>query len=533
MQQQLAAHTTVIQVERASASASRQIEYLDEFQLGGGFGQLIIPPPYNVEGLFRYISESNMLKQCIRSYVVNTAGTGWEVVPLNKKVTVDEDERDELEAICDLANSEESLSTVVKKAIAHREAVGFGFIEVIRDISGRPTLLRHASSLHMRLGHKSQTEVLVKFDLPRGARSATVKEFRKFRRFLQLIAGRMRYFKEFGDPRDLNADTGLFEDEQGYQPGNSATEIIHLKRDSNEPYGEPQWINQLPNIIGSREAEEVNMRYFEDNTVPAGMLTVAGGRLTAQSHQNLTNLLAGGIGNKNQSKIVLIEAVGEQDSLDAKGTPIQMKVERLADQRPSDGLFKDYDEANQAKVRSSFRLPSVAVGMANEHNFATANVAMFAAESQVFAPERNETDELLNNTLVRSRAGMRMRTVKLASRTPPITSPEGQIKTMTALNVMGALTPRKAQKLANTLLQIEIEEYPKKGEADYEDWMDKPMALNMSKGAAADEGVDAGNPPPADGSAPATHAGQSVKDPATKALEASGNINTQPKHGTE
>lgn len=510
----LHASVTNIQVKRADSSTSRQIEYVDEFEAHGmGMSQLILPTPYTTSRLFEFIEHSNMLGQCIASWVVNTVGTGWEVVPASKKVTMDEDEQDELQSIIDFANSEESLTTVMKKAVAHKEAVGYGFVEVIRDAKGDLALLRHASSLYMRLGHKHEKEVLVKYDVPRGKRTVTVKEFRKFRRYIQLIAGRMTFFKELGDPRKMNSVTGFYEDEPGFTPDSPATEILHLRCQSNDPYGVPRWIPQLPNIIGSREAEEVNMRYFEDNTIPSGLLTVAGGRLTEESMRNLTNTLAGMTSREAQNKLTVIEAIGEAESLDSNGTPVQLKLERLNDARPTDSLFAGYDEANQAKVRSSFRLPSVAVGMANEHNFATANVAMFAAESQVFAPERTEIDEILNNKLVFPRHGFRLRTVKLAGRTPAITSPEGQIKTMTALNVMGALTPRKAQKLANTMLQIEIEEYPPVGHPDWREWMDQPMPL--STGGAK------------------THAGQAAKDDATKETEASGAITQQPKHGEE
>ncbi len=512
---QVTARGTVINVQRASASTSRQAEYSDEFEIAAGFSNMILPTPFHVARLFEFIDQSNMLKQCIQAWVVNTVGTGWEVVQANKKIEIDEDEQDELQSFIDAANVDESLMTVLKKAVAHKEAVGFGFVEVIRDAKGDVSLLRHASSLHTRLAHKHPHEVLIKYDVKRGKRTVIVKEFKKFRRYLQLIAGRVTWFKEFGDPRNLNSVTGLFEGEPGFTADSPATEILHLRIDSNDPYGTPRWINQLPSIIGSREAEEVNMRYFEDNTVPPMMVTVAGGRLTAQSYQELTRILAGvGLGKERQHQMVLLEAVGEGDSLDGKASSIQLNVERLSDQRPSDGLFKAYDEANQAKVRSSFRLPSVAVGMANEHNFATANVAMFAAESQVFAPERTEIDEVLNNKLVFSRNGMRLRTVKLASRTPAITSPEGLVKTMTALNVMGAMTPRVARMLANTVLQIEMPQYPEPGEEGYADWMDKPLVLTT--GAAKKQ------------------SDQAVKDDSTKQVEADGNVaQAQPEHGQE
>jgi PBSX family phage portal protein len=476
--QAVQAHSTIISVKRADHSTSRQSVYQDEFELATGLNGVLLPPPFSPQSLFDFIDHSNMLKQCIAAWVTNTVSTGWEIGPSSKKMEMDSDEVEELQSFIDFANGDESLSTVLKLAVAHKESVGFGFVEVIRDAKQDISLLRHASSLYMRLAHKHPQEVLVKYDIKRGPRTTVVREFKKFRRFLQVIGGHRTWFKEFGDPRQLNSITGYFEGEQGFTPDSPATEIIHLRIASNDPYGVPRWINQLPNIIGSREAEEVNMRYFEDNTVPPAMLTVAGGRLTKQSYDDLTRLLAGaGLGKERQNQMIVVEAVGESDSLDGKGSSIQLKVERLTDQRPSDGLFKDYDEGNQAKVRSSFRLPSVAVGMANEHNFATANVAMFAAESQVFAPERAEIDELLNNRLVFSRVGLRLRTVKLLSRTPPITSPEGLVKTLTALNVIGAVTPRSAQIVANSMMQIELPLYPEKGEDGYEEWMDKPLVL--------------------------------------------------------
>lgn len=521
----IVANTTTISVNRADHSTSRQIDYQDEFEGLSGIAGLWIAPPMIVERLFHFIEHSNILQQCIAAHVVNTTGTGWEVVQAAKKIDIDEDERDELQSFIDFANSEESLCTVMSKAEAHRQAVGFGFIEVMRDIKGDVALMRHASSLHTRIGHKHEDEVLVKYDIKRGKRLVTVKEFRTFRRYLQVIAGRVTFFKEFGDPRRMNSATGAFEGEAMYTPDSPATEILHIRNQSNDSYGLPLWIGQLPNIIGSREAEEVNMRYFEDNTIPPAMLTVSGGRLTAESHRNLTNLLAGqGMGRDRQHKMVLIEALGDSDSLDGKGTPVSLNVEKLADTRASDGLFTKYDEGNRAKIRSSWRLPAVATGEANEHNFATANVAMFAAESQVFAPARNENDEFLNNRIVYSRLGLRLKTVKLASRTPAITSPEGQIKAMTALNVMGAITPRSAQKLANTMLQIELDVYPEKGKDGWEDWMDRPMAISMRPQPGAAKDVGEGEH---------TQAEQSVKDDATKALEAEGNINTQPKNGEQ
>lgn len=455
-------------------SASNQSSYVDEFEASISTG-LLLPTPYNVATLLNMISQSNMIPQCVESYVVNIVLTGWEVGPASRNSKVDENEQVELQSFIDYANSDESLMSVGACALRDREYLGFGFIEVIRDALGRMSLLRWAPAYRTRLAPRHEEAQLVEYDIPRGRRTVTVKEWRKFRRFAQVVAGNMIWFKEFGDPRKLDSVSGAFEGESTYQPGRDATEILHLKNPSNEAYGVPRWVNQTPSVIGSREAEEVNMRYFQDNTVPAMFLTVSGGRLTAASHKELQRVINGTPGESRQNKITLLEAVGESDSLDSKGTPIQLKVEKLTDVRQSDALFGKYDEAAQAKIRSSFRLSPILVGMANDQTYDNAGTALFAAETQVFAPERTQQDEIYNRKLVNGKAGLGLKTVKLVSRTPAITSPEQLIKSMTALNTMGAVTPRAAQLLANATLQIEIPPYPQPGEAGYEDWMDKPI----------------------------------------------------------
>jgi len=510
------ARSTIIQVQRAESDTSQQLEYIDEFALAYGSGDFILPPPYAIHRLFEVIENSNALRPCIDAYVTNVVRPGWEIAPIRRDAKVNEGEKAETQSFLENANADEDLPTVMAKVIRDRESVGFGFLEVIRDVSKELSLLRHAPAIITRLCPKHKTEVLVEYSIPRGRRVSTVKEYRKFRRFQQRVMGAVVYFKEFGDPRDMNRATGLFPEDPGYEPGNSATEIIHFKLPSNEPYGVPRWINQLPSIIGSRESEEVNMRYFQDNTVPPMMLTVAGGKLTNQSYKELTNMLSkGDVGKNRQNRIMLVEAVGVSDSMDGAGTPVQLKVEKLTDSRQSDALFKEYDQANMAKVRSAWRLGSVLVGMGADANYANSQVAVALAESQVFGPDRSELDEILNKKVFIGANGMKMKSVRIVSRVPAITSPETTIKALTALNVMGAVTPRTAVESANTFLQAELPEYPEKGQDGYEEWMDQPIQVFLKSAAT-------------------THNEQATKDAEAKKLEAGGDISQQqPEHGAE
>ena len=508
---------TVFSVKRADSNVSRQIALSDEFlSLASAAGAVIVlPTPYNVGRLFELVGQSNMIQQCVEAYVTNTVTYGWELESTIRGKEIDPGEAMELQSFIDNANTSQSLTEVMEDIIRDRESCGFGFMETIRDAAGRIALVRHAKALYTRLCAIDPQEILVEQTIMRGRRITTVREYRKFRRFIQIVNGRMVWFKEFGDPRRMDFTNGAFEGQDSFSAKNLATEIIHFKRPSTESYGIPQWVNQLPNIIGSREAEEVNMRYFEENTVPPMLLMIGGGRLTSASYQELTRALnQDGLGKSRQHKIMLLEAVGEGDSLDGKNSSIDLKVEKLSDARQSDGLFKAYDEGNMAKVRSSFRLPPITVGMSQDVNFATASTSAFVAESQVFAPERQRNDAKLNRFLVNGQDGLKLTTVRLVGRTPLISSPEMTVKTLTALNTMGAVTPRSAQTVANKMLQLELKPYPEKGEEGYEKWMDEPILL-ATKGQS-------------------THDAQNQKTDAQKQTEATGIVEqTPPKNGEQ
>lgn len=498
------------------ADISRQVQNDYGASIAGGVAPL--PTPYDISHIVRLYSISNMLKQCIAAKVTNVGLCGFEVVRAHPDIEMDLAEKEELESFIESPNSDQSLMTLHSLVVQDKETFGFGFFEVVRDRSRRVSVLRHAPAMYTRLCPKDEENVLVTYDVARGPRVVNVREYKRFRMYVQIVSGRVVYFKEFGDPRKLNCRTGRFESaDYPVSPEDEATELVHIRYNSEDAYGVPCWSNQIPSILGSREAEEVNLRYFEDNTVPPMILSVAGGRLTNQSWLSLQSALKNqNIGKERQNQIMLVEAVADRESLDEKGGTIQLKVDKLTDSRPSDALFKDYDEANQAKIRSSFRLPPVAVGLSQDVTFATANVSTFVAESQVYAPDRASYDEVYNKTVVTGRQGLGFKTVKLRSKNPSITNPEILLKALTALNVMGGLTPRGAQISAANALRTELPLYPKEGEKGYEPWMDQPIALTLRDLVKN------------------THIEQGVKDTDTKNIEDDGNVSPrQPEHGQE
>jgi PBSX family phage portal protein len=459
------------------ADASRQIEIDDPFSDTGLAGH-IIETPYILPTLIRVFDQSNILRQCVESYAVNIASFGYRIVPVSEDVETAPAEKKLLQSYIDSANTEESLVAVNRKKIKDYEKLGFAFLEVIRNAKKVPTLIRHIKGYAVRLMPRDPKAVPVTRTIQRGGSRKAITEYKRFRRYMQIVNGTQIYFKEFGDPRVMDYRSGRYQ-EKGYTVPIEfqATEILHQGQYAENLYGSPRWVGQLPSILGSREAEEVNYRYFQDNTIPPMILSVAGGRLTKQSFNDLKRLLSeDGIGRDRQHQILLIEAIPETAGLDEGGT-VKLQVDKLSSERPSDGLFKDYDDSNIAKIMSAFRLPPVMLGMSGTVNFATAQVSAYLAETQVFAPERDVHDEFINKRFVNHPDGLGLKTVKLETKGPMVTNPDQIVKALTAVNVMGGVTPRKAVDIVNQTMQLSLVQYPEKGEPGYEEWMDLPMQI--------------------------------------------------------
>lgn len=352
------------------ADTSRQID--PDYTLGALGGTSPLDPPYQLSSLSTIFGQSNMLQQCAESYVTNIAMYGWEIVAASENTPIDRDEELLLQTFIDSPNSDESLRTIHANTVFFYEKFGHSYVEFIRDRKGRVSILRTAPPATIGVCPKSDVDVTVHYDVARGPRIVQVTEIKKFRIYRQQQGGKFVFFKEFGDPRKLDFRTGLFESpDNPVAPEFEATELLHFRQLSEDVYGVPRWLSQLPSILGSRESEEVNLRYFEDNTVPPMILSVAGGRLTGESFRQLKEVLnARSVGKERQNQIMLLEAVAERESLDDKGSTVTLKVDKLTDTRPQDALFTEYDAANQAKIRSAFRLPPVSVGLSQDITFA-------------------------------------------------------------------------------------------------------------------------------------------------------------------
>jgi PBSX family phage portal protein len=443
----------------------------------------VIEPPYDPLGLSTMIENSTHLEQNIAALEINIDGFGHKFV---RRVQLGDQASDGLKAEVRkegifLENLfahfclDYSFVAFRRRVRRDLEATGNAYFELVANKAGRIDQLVHVPSYQMRLTPIDKE--LTPFDQKRLVRiddgSVAVevaKAKKRFRRIVQFSRlgtdGRWKtaydrpvYFKEFGDPRAINAETGDPVTEKEMKEGSVklATPMVHFKLYCpRSPYGLPRWIGNLITLFGDREADGVNYTTFANNMMPSMIIIVSGGALTQGSLDRIKQFSEQQIaGSGNRSKFLLIEAESPFAQEPGETGSPKLELERLTNDQIQDQLFQAYGENNRKKVRESFRLPPIFCGDAKTYNRATAEASRKLADEQIFAPERNEFDHWVNHRLF---PVMEIKYHRFQSLGPNVTDDEDLIKVLLAAEKTGGMTPRIARIIIEDIMGREFPE---------------------------------------------------------------------------
>jgi len=486
-----------------------------------------LQPPYDFEKLYQIFEYSSILRPNIDAYVTNIDSFGHHYVP---GIDLTSDEANQLiedaiqyEQMLDVRNGKKTLDQVQdptpdeisvrrqrlskvarmeyvrlraffnfacpdisfidlrRQTRQDLEVLGNAFWEVIRNPLGEVIHLHYAAPINMRLMPlDSQPTRIAERVKVTDITWATMYRQRFFRRFLLLDRknGTQVFFKEFGDSRVLSRSSGKFYPdvaalelaERGAVP---ASEIIHFKIFSpTSPYGIPRWIANLPATMGSRELDEVNLNYFHNNVVPPLALLCSGGRLGKGVSEKIEEFIDEHLkGRKGINRILVLEAEGQKGTGDSGPRSVpKIQFVPLRDVQQTDALFQNYDVRNEEKLAKSFRLPRILRGDDAQLNRATAWASLKFADEQIFEPEREVFDGIMNRKLM-PELGAQFWTFR--SNAPVVRDPERMSEMLERLVKSGILLPKEARTIAADIFNRTFEDIS-------EEWTNKPLPYTMA-----------------------------------------------------
>jgi PBSX family phage portal protein len=447
---------------------------------GPGVAITPLEPIYPFNRLISIFTESTVLRQCVEAYKVNVESYGYVLEysgPPGKQSSKEVlEEKTRLSVFLNTLSAEASLKEIREQSRIDLETLGFRTFEIGRNVAGEITMMNHVQAHTIRVSKrdKEATPVQIKhYDRESGVETVQTVE-RHFRRYIQrsFLTLQNVYFKEFGDPRKINPHTGQVDNSLSTE--DEATELyFESLYVPGHVYGLPRWIGQLPAILGSKEAELVNLNFFKENAIPALAVMISGGALTAQSFNQITDYITALKGQKSMNRILVLEAHSDESSGSTEHSQPAPKItmQPMISERQQDGLFQDYDIQNAAKVRSCFRLPPIYVGRAEDYTRASAVASMQTAEDQIFIPERLSFDDFMNNRILSTYAPRFWRYKSLGV---PLSDPDSLSTILKAIGAEGALTPNLVIQIANKILDVDM--IPVK-----EKWGDVPFSVVLAQ----------------------------------------------------
>jgi PBSX family phage portal protein len=372
----------------------------------------VLPPPFDLRALRRLVHHNNILLQAVTAMEVNIDGTGHVVEVLGPDGTAETPEDNDAEAqkLRDFFKEPYPGRTWIGERRQIRrdlEETGVAYLEILRNPAREIMFAHRVESTTIRL-LKLDTGVPVVKLVMRSGKMTKVTLMERQRRYIQMVGQHKVYFKDFDVERDINKDTGEWAEKGQQLPSEQrGTEIIMmtLVKHTDSAYGVPRWVNQLPSVLGSRKAEELNNDFFDSGGIPPVVVFVEGGTMAVEAREQLQSIF--NRGTTANMRAAVVDLVSASGSLEGAGSSVGVQVERFgsSDASDNDAQFQQYDERTAMRVRTAFRLPPIFLGMMEDYSFATAYASYTVAEAQVFGPERQEFDDLMNLTLVRGLLG--------------------------------------------------------------------------------------------------------------------------------
>jgi len=423
----------------------------------------IITPPYDPDLWAGLLKFNTRLKKLIHAMARNTVGLGYEFIDADTKMIPKSKKfKNNVAAIKDLferPNDDVSFDELMCRVKIDEESTGNGYMEVTRNGAGKIDGLVHCQAITMRRRKDSAGYIQV-------TNSGEV----------------VKYFKNFGDIKVMNADTGEYAS-SGLSREKRATEVIQFISYSPEEYwyGVPRAESCSPSITGNWYQGLRNVYFFQNDATPRIVFTIHGGKLTAKSAENIeTFLRRKNKGHENPGRVLVLEVDankkpgGEVDKTDIKITPLTVG-------KSEDASFQDYRLANDEEIREAFGIAKIFLGTAEDVNRATALVLRDITNDQIFMPESSKYEYIINQKIIRDLFDGELPILLKFKR--PSAESSLDIAEMTRLfSLSGGLSINNVVELAAKTFGLSLEPYP------YE-WADVPIniALTMLKGGESSQ----------------------------------------------
>lgn len=323
----------------------------------------VVQPKYNLDYLAKVYEMSAPHYAAVKAKVANIVGLGFDFVESHKtRRKIEEADPEKRERIrkqlgkikeslyswIDDCNSEDTFTETMEKVWTDYEALGNGYIEIGRTLTGEIGYIGHISGSTVRIRQDRDG-------------------------FVQLVGNKAKFFRNFGD-----LDTS---DPIGNDP--RPNELIHVKNYSptSQFYGVPDIVSAQQAIVGNEFASRFNLDYFENKAVPRYVIVVKGASLSSRGEQNLLEFFETGLKGRNHRTIFVPLPADEE----GRKSSFEMKPVEAGTQ---DSSFVNYRRGNISDILMAHRVPMNKISLSENVSLAASRDADKTFKEQVCRPQQ-------------------------------------------------------------------------------------------------------------------------------------------------
>jgi PBSX family phage portal protein len=333
----------------------------------------LMQPPNNVDYLAALYNASPILRGAIQAKVANTVGMGYDLVESNatlmKIADIDDPKKLKktrkqirqwkvaLEDKLEDCNAELTFTEIMTRVFTDVEALGYGCLEVGRRNTGEIGYIGHVPA-------------------------KTVRVRRKRDGYVQMIAEKAVFFRNFGDQKSPNP--------VGNDP--KPNEMIFFVGGNYSPdetyYGVPGAVAATQAIAGNEFSGRFNLDYFENKALPRYVFVVKGAKLSAASQQRLTEFFETMRGQNHRTLVVPLPADTPDGKSSFEMTPVETGIQ--------DSSFMNYRKGNMQEILVAYRTPANKLGITEGVDLAAARDASKNFNEAVTRPEQKNIERRIN-----------------------------------------------------------------------------------------------------------------------------------------
>jgi len=407
-----------VRIEKAERPSTQLAD--DPFSYSGEGEGGLMPPPYDLDGLSKMLDSNALHARAVKQKAADILGRGITLrakeLADNEKPIAEEEDRFGafIDSVEDDDRGEGSFKERLEWAAQDFESVGWAVVEVSRNNQGEIDGLWHVPA-------------------------HTVRAHKDGRRFAQMKGGKLVWFKRYGIDGDTDRERGGWSNNPISDADVRGNELIVIRNYTprSSLYGLPDHIPALAALAGWRAQAEFNVRFFDNNAIPAYAVVIEGATLTPELEERIRSYFVMLKGKPHQTLIIPVPGA-EGD--DAAARPV-VRFERLsADIK--DASFRMYKQDNALEICIAHGTPPYRVGwpIMGSLGGSTAEEMTQIYNDAVVQPRQETWEQRLNRTLL-GKNGLAITTWSLKAAELDVRNEMRDIEKAKGLYLLGVTNP--------------------------------------------------------------------------------------------